>query len=88
MVERLCNMAEDAGCRMPIAPQRDEGRVEGQHEAVVGADTALQGVGDGLEDDQFLEAVGLMVTSAISRAMAAPELMAMRRQRQRGRGSR
>ena len=20
MVERLCNMAEDAGCRMPIAP--------------------------------------------------------------------
>ena len=45
---------QDAHC-----PQRDEGRVEGQHKAVVGADTALQGVGDGLEDDQLLEAVGL-----------------------------
>ena len=45
---------QDAHC-----PQRDEGRVEGQHKVVVGADTALQGVGDGLEDDQLLEAVGL-----------------------------
>ena len=39
--------------------QRDEGRVEGEHEAIVGVHALLQGVGDGLEHHQFLQAVGL-----------------------------
>ena len=52
MVERLCSMAEEAGCRMPRATQRDEGRVEGEHEAVVCVHALLQRVGDGLEGHQ------------------------------------
>ena len=39
--------------------QRDEGGVEGEHEAVVCVHALLQGVGNGLERHQLLQTVGL-----------------------------
>ena len=38
--------------------QRDKGRVEGEHEAVVCVHALLQRVGDGLEGHQLLQTVG------------------------------
>ena len=46
-VERLCSMALVAGGQDAQSPQKDEGRVEAEHKAVIAAHPLLQGVGNG-----------------------------------------